>query len=109
MLDIGTPARIDITDIHGRTWTVSGAGVGAEGVELAEDPQGLFDEAPISGIWQQSAFQEGSTYLGHTIDPIDLVLGFDIYDKHFRFIRIVNIEREIITRHHPIKSWRNHT
>ena len=56
MLDIGTPARIDITDIHGRTWTVSGAGVGAEGVELAEDPQGLFDEAPISGIWQQSAF-----------------------------------------------------
>lgn len=79
MLDIGTPARIDITDVHGRTWTVSGAGVGAEGVELAEDPQGLFDEAPISGIWQQSAFQEGSTYLGHTIEPIDLVLGFDIY------------------------------
>ena len=79
MLETGTPARIEITDINGFTWTVSGSGVGQEGVELAEDPQGLFDEAPVTGIWQQSAFQEGATYLGHTIEPLDVVLGFDIY------------------------------
>lgn len=79
MLDVGIPARIEITDINGFTWTVSGTGVGTEGVELAEDPQGIFDEAPINGIWQQSAFQEGATYLGHTIEPLDMVLGFDIY------------------------------
>ena len=79
MLEVGTPARIEITDIFGFTWTVSGAGAGNEGVELVEDPDGLFDEAPFKSIWQQTAFQEGATYLGHTIEPLDLVLGFDIY------------------------------
>lgn len=78
-MKVGTPITVDVIGVDGSKWRVSGPGAGREGVELALSPQALFDEAPISGIWQQSAFQEGATYLGHTIEPIDMVLPFDIY------------------------------
>ncbi|MEY8577207.1 phage tail protein [Corynebacteriaceae bacterium 6-324] len=76
--EIGKPVDIDIYGADGSRWRVSGAGSGREGVELSLSPQGLFDEAPISGIWQSSAFQEGATYLGHAIEPLDAVLAFDV-------------------------------
>jgi hypothetical protein len=74
----GDAALITITGANGETFTVSGPGAGSEGIELATNPEGLIDEAPIKTIWQQSAFQEGATYLGHTIEPLDLVLKFNL-------------------------------
>ncbi len=71
-------ALIEVVGADGSMWTVSGPNAGLEGVELALSPQGLIDEAPIKGVWQQSAFQEGATYLGHAIEPIDLILPFNI-------------------------------
>lgn len=71
-------AIIEIEGVHGERWRVSGPGDGAEGVILAESPDELHSEAPIKPIYQQSAFQEGATYVGHTIEPVDLVLGFRI-------------------------------
>lgn len=77
-MEVGAPALIEIIGVDGSEWTVSGPGAGQEGVELDLEPQGLIDEAPIKGIWQQSAFQHGATYLGHSIEPIDMVLPFSI-------------------------------
>lgn len=75
---IGTPITVDVLGVDGSRWRVSGPGAGREGVELALSPQALFDEAPISGIWQQSAFQEGASYIGHSIEPMDIVMAFNI-------------------------------
>lgn len=75
----GVAALIELEGADGSHWVVSGAGQGEQGVELDLSPQGLDDEAPISGIWQQGAYQEGATYLGHTIEPLDLILPFRIY------------------------------
>lgn len=77
-MERGAPAHIQIIGADGSVWDVSGPGAGLQGVELSKSPQGLNDEAPFRGIWQQSAFQEGATYLGKSVEPIDLVLGFDI-------------------------------
>ncbi|QGU03096.1 hypothetical protein CKALI_11260 [Corynebacterium kalinowskii] len=74
-------AQIIIKGVNGATWHVSGPECGREGVELAEDPDGLHDEAPFKGIWQSGAFQDGASFLGYTVDPIDLVLGFDIFPE----------------------------
>lgn len=72
-------ALIEIVGVNGQRWTVSGAGSGDQGVILSDDPEGLFDEAPFTSIWQQGSTQEGATFLGSSTDPIDLVLGFEIY------------------------------
>ncbi|MFP7366282.1 phage tail protein [Corynebacterium callunae] len=77
-LEIGAPLTVDIIGVDGSKWRVSGPGQGREGVELALSPEALFDEAPFRGIWQQGAFQEGATYIGHTIEPIDMILPFNI-------------------------------
>lgn len=74
----GTPATIEIIGCDGSLWTVAGDDGGHEGVELNTGPQGL-QEAPRSGIWQQSAWQEGATFLGATVEPLDLVLSFQIW------------------------------
>lgn len=73
-----TPALIEIIGCDGQLWTVSGPGMGREGVELAKNPQGLHDEAPFKQIWQQGASQDGATLLSYNIEPLDLVLAFDI-------------------------------
>lgn len=91
---IGEPAKITIIGVDGSKWCVSGPGMGREGVELDESPQGIVDPAPFKTIWDQSAFQEGATFRGVNIEPIDLVLGFNIYgespgdweDKESRFL-----------------------
>lgn len=77
-VNTGEPATIEVIGVDDSSWTVSGANQGYEGVVLDAGPQGLA-EAPRNGIWQQSAFQEGSTFLGVTVEPIDLVLGFQIW------------------------------
>lgn len=69
---------IEIIGAQSQRFTVSGPGMGQEGVELSRGPQGLHDEAPIKTIWQQSAFQEGATFIDYTIEPLDLVLAFDV-------------------------------
>lgn len=74
------PAKIAIIGADGSEWVVSGPGMGKQGVELDVAPEGLTDEAPIKQIWQQSAYQEGATLLGTSIEPIDMVLGFHIFD-----------------------------
>lgn len=74
----GEPARIEIIGVTGERFVVSGQGMGEQGVELSKSPEGIHDEAPIKTIWQQSAFQEGATYIDYTIEPLDLVLAFDI-------------------------------
>ena len=73
-------AKITIIGVDGSEWVVSGPGMGKQGVELDVAPEGLTDEAPIKQIWQQSAFQEGATLLGTSVEPIDMVLGFHIFD-----------------------------
>ena len=74
-----TTALIEIIGVNGEHWTVSGDGMGEQGVELADDPEGLFDEAPFTSIWQQGADQEGATYLATRVEPMDLTLVFDIF------------------------------
>lgn len=79
-----TPANIQIIGVDGQKWNVSGELMGLEGVELDVSPEGLHSEAPFKTIWQQSAYQEGVTYLGNTIEPLDLVMGFNIYGDEGR-------------------------
>lgn len=81
-MNVDTPSHIQIIGVNGQQWTISGEDMGLQGVELANDPGGLFDEAPFTSIWQQGAFQEGASYLGGTIDPIDMVLEFDVFSDH---------------------------
>lgn len=95
----GTPATIEIIGVDGSSWTVSGESQGHEGVELDSGPQGL-QEAPRTGNWQQSAFQEGATFMGVSVEPIDLVLGFQIWgdeenwqDVSGRFRKAFDYER----------------
>lgn len=74
----GEPALIEVIGVDGSSWIVSGQNEGHEGIVLDAGPQGL-QEAPRSGIWQQSAFQEGATFMGVSVEPIDLVLAFQVW------------------------------
>lgn len=73
------PLLIEIIGTHGEIWTVSGNGMGAEGVELDISPDDLHSEAPFKGIWSSSAFEEGATLTGVTWEPLDLALTFNIF------------------------------
>lgn len=95
-----TPALIEVIGVDGSRWTVSGEGSGEEGVELNQGPQGL-QEAPRKTVWQQGAYQEGATYLGTNVEPLDLVLGFQVWgdDKDWQqrssgFRKAFDYERE---------------
>lgn len=71
-------AIIEIIGVDSSSWTVSGENAGYEGVVLNEGSTGL-QEAPRTTNWQTGAHQEGSTYVGSTIEPHDMVLGFQIW------------------------------
>ncbi|WP_405134008.1 phage tail protein [Nocardia sp. NBC_01388] len=73
-----SPARITITGVDGSTWTISGQGRGQEGVELGTSPSGLYD-APVTTIWNATAFQTGSTYGGYSTNQRDVVFGVNIF------------------------------
>lgn len=72
-------ALVQIVGVNGDTVTVSGPADYLDTIMLAESPQGLFSPAPMTGIWQQTAFQDGATYLGHRIEPLDATLTFDVF------------------------------
>lgn len=79
LVTVSNTALIEIIGVNGEEWTVSGEGMGDQGVILDNDPEGLFDEAPWTGIWQQGATQQGATLMGVSEDPIDLVLTFKAF------------------------------
>lgn len=80
-------ALIELIGVNGEVFTLTGDNEGDQGVILNKGPQGLM-EAPRKTIWGQGATQDGATYQGVTVDPLDLVLGFQVWgddqDWHFR-------------------------
>lgn len=79
-----TAKKITIIGVDNSQWIVSGEGSGTEGVILDDNPGGLDDEAPIKTLWSQSVYQDGATYDGYVVEPLDLVLTFFIFgDKDF--------------------------
>lgn len=98
-------ATIEIVGHDGRRFRVSGPGQGGEGVVLANSPDDLHVEAPITPIYQQGAFQEGATYLGHTVEPKDLVLGF-VIDPPFNQDSWEEIESYFFGAFDPVKYAR---
>ncbi|MFD3511229.1 phage tail protein [Nocardia sp. NPDC058666] len=75
-----SPALITITGVDGSTWTISGQGRGREGVDLGTAPSGLYD-APVTTIWNQTAFQNGATYGGYSTNRREVVFGVNIFEK----------------------------
>ncbi|MFX0581181.1 phage tail protein [Nocardia nepalensis] len=67
-----------MTGVDGSTWTLAGQGRGREGVELATSPSGLYD-APVTTIWNQSAFQVGSSFGGYRTNKRDVVFAVNIF------------------------------
>lgn len=70
-------ALVEIIDVRGRLWTVSGIGMGNEGVELGLNPDGLLD-APVVTLWQETAFGWGAYWAGLRYNKRTLVLPFNI-------------------------------
>jgi hypothetical protein len=68
-----------ITGVDGSTWTISGEGRGREGVELGTSPSGIYD-APVTTIWNATAFQNGSTFGGYDTNKRDVVFGVNIFE-----------------------------
>ncbi|WP_306363373.1 hypothetical protein [Nocardia sp. CC227C] len=72
-------AMITVTGVDGSLWTIAGQGRGREGVELATSPSGLYD-APVTTIWNQSAFQVGSSFGGFRTNKRDVVFAVNIFE-----------------------------
>ncbi|PXX52633.1 hypothetical protein DFR70_13218 [Nocardia tenerifensis] len=71
-------AMITVTGVDGSQWTIAGQGSGREGVELATSPTGLYD-APVTTIWNQSAFQAGSSFGGYRTNKRDVVFAVNVF------------------------------
>lgn len=71
-------AQITITGVDGSVWVISGKGAGAQGVELSTDPKGIYD-APVTTIWNSTAFQTGATYGGLRVNKRDIVFAVWIW------------------------------
>lgn len=74
-----TPAMIQLQGVDNSLWTLAGPGRGQEGAELGTSPSGLYD-APVSTIWNASAFQIGSTFAGYKINKRDLVFSVNLFE-----------------------------
>ncbi|MFC3963507.1 phage tail protein [Nocardia jiangsuensis] len=72
-------AMIAVTGVDGSVWTLAGQGRGREGVELATSPSGLYD-APVTTIWNQSAFQTGSSFGGYRTNKRDVVFAVNVFE-----------------------------
>ncbi|MFE3795610.1 hypothetical protein [Nocardia tengchongensis] len=72
-----TPALIELTGVDGSVWVLSGPGQARQGVELGSNPSGLYD-APVTTIWNESAFQIGSTFAGYKNPKRDVVFSVNI-------------------------------
>lgn len=73
-------ATIEYIGVDGSVWTLSGPGMGAQGVELGRKPRGLY-AASGKSIWTSGAFQEGATYEGVRWEPRDMVFKFNIFGR----------------------------
>jgi hypothetical protein len=69
---------IQLIGVDGSVWMLAGPGRGREGAELGTSPSGLYD-APVTTIWNASAFQVGSTFAGYKIDKRDLVFTVNLF------------------------------
>ncbi|WP_327139337.1 phage tail protein [Nocardia sp. NBC_01327] len=76
---MATPAMIQLTGVDNSVWTLAGPGQAQQGVELGTNPSGIYD-APVTTIWNQSAFQIGSTFAGYKIPKRDVVFGVNIFE-----------------------------
>ncbi len=72
-------AMITVTGVDGSVWTIAGQGSGREGVDLATSPSGLYD-APVTTIWNQSAFQIGSSFGGYRTNKRDVVFAVNVFE-----------------------------
>ncbi|MFR9750496.1 phage tail protein [Nocardia sp. 004] len=72
-------AMIEVEGVDGSHWTLAGPGQGREGVELGTTPTGLYD-APVTTIWNSTAFQIGATYGGANWQKRDVVFGVNVYE-----------------------------
>ncbi|MCP2276446.1 hypothetical protein APR11_001580 [Nocardia amikacinitolerans] len=72
-------AMITLTGVDGSVWTIAGHGRGREGVDLATSPSGLYD-APVTTIWNQSAFQVGSSFGGYRTNKRDIVFAVNVFE-----------------------------
>lgn len=70
-------ALIEVEGVDGSLWTLAGPGQGVEGVELGTAPTGLYD-APVTTIWNSTAFQIGATYGGANWQKRDVVFGVNV-------------------------------
>ncbi|MCZ9635162.1 phage tail protein [Rhodococcus sp. BH5] len=62
---------------NGARATIHGPGSGAQGIELDESPEGLW-ETPTTTIWTEGARQEGGTYNGFRHNMQDVILPVHI-------------------------------
>lgn len=66
-----------LIDCRGKKWHISGDGKGDEGIELSLSPEGLLD-APVTSLWQETAFGWGAYWAGLRYNKRELVLGFNV-------------------------------
>jgi hypothetical protein len=74
-----TPAMIQAIGVDGSFWALAGHGHGQQGAELGTSPSGLYD-APVSTIWNASAFQIGSTFAAYKVNKRDLVFTINLFE-----------------------------
>ncbi|MFI5775974.1 phage tail protein [Nocardia sp. NPDC051570] len=72
-------ATIEVEGVDGSHWVLAGPGQGREGVALGTTPTGLYD-APVTTIWNSTAFQIGATYGGANWQKRDVVFGVNVYE-----------------------------
>lgn len=68
---------LELHGANGYIWNVHGPRAGAQGVALLKGSSGFW-EAPVNAVWMQGAFQEGATYMGYRVEPIDPVLTIGV-------------------------------
>lgn len=76
-------ALIELDGVDGSHWTLSGPGMGAEGVEFATGPAGIYD-APVTVSWNSSAFQHGATPGVATWLKRDVTFAVNIFETQQR-------------------------
>ncbi|MDG3012453.1 phage tail protein [Rhodococcus sp. D2-41] len=86
-------------------FTLSGLGMGNRGVELATDPDGLYD-APVKTILLAAAFQTGASYGGKRILHRDIVFGVNVFGSKQVSWEFADSEwRKAWSYDHDCKLW----
>ncbi|MGW4240903.1 phage tail protein [Nocardia sp. NPDC004722] len=70
---------VEVEGCMGSWFTLSGPGMGEQGVILGTDVEGIWD-APVKTIWTEHAHQIGGSYAGHRYLKRDIVFGVWIDD-----------------------------